>query len=102
MQKSFLVKSGGHRRLLTHSEVGRSEGVGSVAVLADDGGGVALFAVVLAAATHAGHLADGGGEDHLDPPRLVANGGHWCPAQNHQNQGGKKREGEEEEFGHPG
>lgn len=58
---------------LTHSEVWSREGVAGAAVLADDGGGVALLAVVVASASHAGQLADGGREDHLDPPRVVAN-----------------------------
>lgn len=58
---------------LTHSEVWSREGVCGAAVLADDGGGVALLAVVVASASHAGQLADGRREDHLDPPRVVAN-----------------------------
>lgn len=58
---------------LTHSEVGSREGVGGAAVLADDGGGVALLAVVVTSASHAGQLADGRRENHLDPPRVVAN-----------------------------
>lgn len=56
---------------LTYSEVWGGERVGGASVLADDGGGVALLAGVLAAAARAGHLADGGGEDHLDPAGVV-------------------------------
>lgn len=60
------------RKMADHdSEVGRRQRVRGVAVLADDGGGVPQLAVVLAAAPHARHLADGGGEDHLDPPGVV-------------------------------
>lgn len=87
--------------LLTHSEVWCGEGVCGVAVLADDGGGVALLTAVLAAAAHAGHLADGGGEDHLYPARLVPDGCRRRPAED-QDQGGEQREGEEEESGQPG
>ena len=57
--------------VLTHSEVGGGEGVGGMAVLADDGGGVALLAAVLALPPVAGDLADGGGEDHLDAAGVV-------------------------------
>lgn len=59
------------QRSLTYSEVGGSEGVRGMAVLTDDGGGVAQLTVVLAPAPRAGHLADGGCEDHLDPSRVV-------------------------------
>lgn len=54
-----------------YSEVGGSEGVRGMAVLTDDGGGVAQLTVVLAPPPCAGHLADGGCEDHLDPSRVV-------------------------------
>lgn len=65
--------SEGARERLTHSEVGSREGVCGAAILADDGGGVALLAVVVTSASHAGQLADGGREDHFDPSCVVAN-----------------------------
>lgn len=64
--------SGGGPRKLTHSEVGGSEGVRGMPVLADDGGGVALFTAVLALVSTAGHLADAWGEDYPYPTRVVA------------------------------
>lgn len=55
----------------TYSEVWRCQRVCGVAVLTDDGGGVSPLTAVVTSAPYAGHFADGGCEDHLDPSCLV-------------------------------
>ena len=70
-----------------------------MSVLADDGGGVPQLAVVVTAAAHAGHLADGGREHHLDAPRVVAHCGRGRGA--HQGREGEKEAEEEVRINHP-
>lgn len=78
-----------NRRSLTYSEVGGGEGVCGMAVLTDDGGGVAQLTVVLAPPPCAGHLADGGCEDHLDPARVVPHYQPGCTAHQQKEEGEK-------------
>lgn len=58
-------------RILTYSEVGGCQRVCGVAILTDDGGGVPLLTVVVASASYAGHFANSGCEDHLDPSCMI-------------------------------
>lgn len=64
-----------HTRQVTddHSKVLCCQSVGSVAIFADQGGGVALLAAVVALPIGARYLADGGCEDHLDAACVVPN-----------------------------
>lgn len=73
--------------LLTHSKVLCCQSVGSVAIFADQRGGVALLAAVVALPIGARYLADGGCEDHLDAACVVPN----CERRRH-NEGEKQRD----------
>lgn len=75
---------------LTYSEVGCSQGICGVAVLTNDGGGVSLLTVVVTLASSAGQFADGGCEDHLDPPCVVAHS-FWQHGTHHEEEGEKFR-----------
>lgn len=55
-----------------HSEVGRSQSVCGVAILADNGGGVSLLTGVSASSAHTGVFTDGRREHHLYPPCVVS------------------------------
>lgn len=56
---------------LTHSEVRGRQGVGSMAILTNESGGVPLLAAVLTAALGAGHFTDARSKDHLDAASVV-------------------------------
>lgn len=55
-----------------HSEVGRSQGVRGVAILADNGGGVSLLTGVSASPAHTGVFTDGRSEHQLYPSCVVS------------------------------